>query len=105
MVFAAGAVGQSGGMSTYVGNTSYNGLTLSTGTVDPVKTPAGILATRAVETKDGWVGQVIVDKVIVWESEPFVERDEDERGPGPETLAVRAANDRVIGGMRSLFQD
>ncbi len=57
-----------------------------------------------METKDGWVGQIIVDKTIVWESEPF----DDEDGPARhdstgERRAVKAANERVIGALTGLF--
>lgn len=87
----------------WVGNTSYSGMIITGGTTEPVKTPVGILVTRAVETQDGWVGQVIVDKVIVWQSNPFVADPDDERAPSPETGAIRCANDRVIDRLRNLF--
>jgi hypothetical protein len=58
------------------------------------KTPAGLIVTQAVQTKDGWLGQVIVDKTIVWESAP------DEDGEG----AVKAANARVVEVIRRLFE-
>lgn len=59
------------------------------------KTPAGLIATQAVQTKDGWLGQVIVDKQIVWES------DEHEEGED----AVQAANGRVVQVLKALFSD
>jgi hypothetical protein len=34
----------------------------------PKETPEALVHTRAVETKAGWVGQVIVGGAIVWES-------------------------------------
>jgi hypothetical protein len=58
------------------------------------KTPAGLIVTQAVQTKDGWLGQVIVDKTIVWESAP-AEDGED---------AVKAANSRVVEVFKSWFQ-
>lgn len=58
------------------------------------KTPAGLIVTQAVQTRDGWLGQVIVDKDIVWES------DAQEDGE----VAVKAANTRVVEVLRKLFQ-
>lgn len=73
--------------------TTSNGFLVGYGNSEPVKTPAGILVTRAVETKAGWVGQIILDKDIVWESEPKHKSDE----------AVMDANDRVVDKLRRLF--
>ena len=87
-------------MSTqWYGTTS--GLTLNVAPTEPIKTPTGIIVTRSVETKDGWVGQIIVDKTIVWESEGF--QDDDEKHQTGERIAVKAANDRVIGALTRLF--
>ncbi len=33
------------------------------------KPPSGLIVTQAVQTKDGWLGQVIVDRQIVWEGD------------------------------------
>lgn len=57
------------------------------------RTPAGLIVTQAVQTRDGWLGQVIVDKEIVWEGDP--EEDGDD--------AVKAANGRVVDVLRALF--
>lgn len=59
------------------------------------KTPAGLIVTQAVQTKDGWLGQVIVDKEIVWESDPREEGEE----------AVQAANARVVARLRALLAE
>jgi hypothetical protein len=56
--------------------------------------PRGLIVTQAVQTKDGWLGQIIVDKAIVWESLPHDEGEE----------AVAAANTRVVEVLRQLFQ-
>lgn len=77
------------------------GLTLSVAPTEPMKTPTGIIVTRSIETKDGWIGQVIVDKTIVWESEGF--QDNDENHQTGERSAVKAANDRVVGALTRLF--
>ena len=81
---------------------SSSGLVINGTTVEPIKTPSGILVTRAVETKDGWVGQIIVDKTIVWESEPIQDHPEVTRDAQRE--ATRAANDRVVARMTEMFR-
>lgn len=73
------------------------GITLSPGTSEQrPKTPAGLIVTQAVQTKDGWLGQVIIDKEIVWESAVGADDGDD---------AVRAANSRVVDVLRQLFED
>lgn len=59
------------------------------------KTPPGLIVTQAVQTRDGWLGQVIVDKAIVWES-PAAEDGDD---------AIQAANTRVVEALRALFAE
>lgn len=82
-------------ISTYgsVSGSTY-GLTLTpkTGDARPT-TPSGLVVTQAVQTRDGWLGQVIVDKDIVWES-AAVEDGED---------AIKAANARVVHAFKALF--
>jgi len=46
-----------------------------------------------VEMASGWIGQIIVDKAIVWESDPH----EDERD------AVNEATARVVEKLKALF--
>lgn len=58
--------------AAYGGNITYStGITLATGTGKvPERTPTELIATRAIEAKDGWLGQVIMAGEIVWQSEP-----------------------------------
>ena len=57
------------------------------------KTPSGLIVTQAVQTRLGWLGQVIVDKEIVWESAVIDDG----------TDAIRAANERVVAAFKTLF--
>jgi hypothetical protein len=59
------------------------------------KTPAGLVVTQAVQTKDGWLGQVIVDKDIVWEGDPLPDGED----------AIQAANARVVQAFKAFFAD
>lgn len=87
-------------MNTYaVGNltgSSY-GFTVapSTDHHERPKTPSGLIVTQAVQTRDGWLGQVIVDKEIVWEGDATDDGDS----------AIQAANARVVQAVRVLFAD
>ena len=70
------------------------GITISPSTNDErPRTPSGLIVTQAVQTRDGWLGQVIVDKGIVWES--AATRDGDD--------AIQAANRRVVQAFKVLF--
>lgn len=70
------------------------GITISPEQADTrPKTPAGLIVTQAVQTKDGWLGQVIVDKEIVWEGDPQPEGED----------AIQAANARVVQAFKALF--
>lgn len=70
------------------------GITLSPGNDTGVpRTPSGLIVTQAVQTKDGWLGQVIVDKEIVWEGAAAKTGD----------AAIREANARVVGVFKALF--
>lgn len=62
----------------------------------PPATPSGLIATRAVEIKDGWLGQVIVDKTIVAETTAIVGEDAAE-------VALEKANRRVVDAIKGLF--
>lgn len=77
------------------------GITLSGSNTEPTRTPGGLVTTRAIEVKDGWVGQVIIGKAIVWQSDPVSQSEEDE--VRPETAAVQLANARVIDRLTGLF--
>lgn len=71
------------------------GITIAPGTgTERPKTPAGLLVTQAVQTKDGWLGQVIVDKEIIWES------DAEDEGED----AIKSANECVVEVLRALFR-
>jgi hypothetical protein len=59
------------------------------------KTPSGLIVTATAQTKEGWLGQVIVDKTIVWESSAFRNADD----------AVDAANRRVVEAVKNWFVD
>lgn len=82
-------------ISTYGTLTGSNyGITFSPSTGDAApRTPSGLIVTQAVQTKDGWLGQVIVDKQIVWES-PL-------KGDGGD--AIHTANGRVVDAFKELF--
>ncbi len=67
-------------------------ITPDTGSKAP-KPPSGLVVTQAVQTRDGWLGQVIVDKEIVWESDRY-EDGED---------AIQSANGRVVEAFKTLF--
>jgi hypothetical protein len=80
------------------GTISTNGATI---TLDPQisdtrpKTPGGLIVTATAQVKDGWLGQVLVDKTIVWESRAFASPDS----------AVDAANRRVVEAVTAWFVD
>jgi hypothetical protein len=84
-------------MSTYTYGTlsgSTYGITISPATSDErPRTPSGLVVTQAVQTKEGWLGQVIVDKEIAWESEAIDEGED----------AIKAANARVVEVFKALF--
>ena len=61
------------------------------------RSPDGLIVTRAVETRDGWIGQVYVDKSIVWEGLPLLGEDAAEH-------AVQAANTQVVKAVTHLFE-
>lgn len=86
-------------MSYPVGNSvAMNGTTFALTTTSgerPSAPPKGLIATDAVQTKAGWVGQVFVDKSIVYESPtPF----------GSSDAAITDANKKVVGTITKLFE-
>lgn len=86
--------------ATISGNT-WTGIAITAGDgAKPEPTPKGLIVTRAVETKAGWVGQVIVDKDIVYESEAFLD-DEDRRGS---ELSLAEVNSYVVDKVKRLFE-
>jgi hypothetical protein len=84
--------------ATYGGNITYStGITLATGTGKaPERTPTELIATRALETKAGWVGQVIMAGEIVWESAP---QKDSRRALGKVNRRVHNAFRRLIVGI------
>ena len=47
------------------------GMTFATGTGErPAPTPRELIATRAIEAKDGWLGQILMAGEIVYETKP-----------------------------------
>jgi len=77
-----------------VAGSSY-GITIAPETADrKPTTPSGLIVTQAVQTRDGWLGQVIVDRQIVWESTPKESGD----------AAVQVANSHVVEALKHLFQ-
>jgi hypothetical protein len=83
-----------GSYVTYsLGNSSYP-LTLDVEQGKKPKTPEGLLASTAVQTIDGWIGQIIVDKSIVWESKFFTNVDD----------AMEAANQRIVKQLGRIFR-
>jgi hypothetical protein len=73
---------------------STNGLSLGMDTGSrPEPPPKGLIVTRGVQTKAGWIGQVIVDKEIIFETEPHEDSDE----------AMEEVNGYVVGRIKKLF--
>jgi hypothetical protein len=58
------------------------------------RTPSGLIVTQSVQTREGWLGQIIIDKEIVWESDPCHTGDD----------AIQDANGRVVDVFKQLFQ-
>lgn len=69
--------------------------------------PAAALTTRSVETKAGWVGQVLYGHSIVWESQPVPNNVEVENGYAltPDHAAQQLATDAVAEFYRSAFEE
>ena len=72
------------------GNT---GITLVPTDTERITTPKGLLVTRAVQMQEGWVGQIIVDKAIVWQGSA----QEEEKD------AIQEATSRVVDRLKLLF--
>jgi len=80
------------GYGTQLAGSNYT-LTLNPESGERPKTPSGLIVTRAVQIRHGWLGQVIVDKSIVWETVPLSEGEE----------AIQAANAHVVAVASALF--
>lgn len=68
-------------------------LSLSPTEGDRPRTPSGLIVTRAVETRDGWLGQILVDKEIVYQGDPHEGGDD----------AIKEANSLVVSAVKGLF--
>jgi hypothetical protein len=78
---------------------SYSGIVIGSDKGEPpVKTPKELLVTRAVEVKDGWLGQVVMDGEIVWET-PGWEKAEEALGAA--NVQVREAFKKLIVGVNA----
>lgn len=76
------------------GSTMTSGIVLSAGeSPAPAKAPKALIATRAVQMKDGWVGQLFVAEEVVWESDPQETADD----------AEQAATARVLKRVKKLL--
>jgi hypothetical protein len=82
-------------MSQMTYSTGNTGITLVPTDSERITTPKGLLVTRAIQMKNGWVGQIIIDKTIVWEGTP----EEDERD------ATQQATQRVVERLMAIFSD
>lgn len=78
--------------STFGGSISTMTL-IPTTAAPPKNTERGLFATAAVQTKDGWLSQVIVDREIIREFGPFKTSAE----------AMEAANSHIVKRIRKLF--
>jgi hypothetical protein len=63
--------------------------------VQPQQTPEGLVVTRAQQLKDGWFGQIIIDREIVWES-PESHQSSD--------AALREVNQRIVNKLKDMFR-
>jgi len=75
-------------------STGNTGVQLIPTDAERITTPKGLLVTRAIELQEGWVGQIIIDKQIIWQSPPR----EDEKE------ATQEATSRVVERLKFLFQ-
>jgi hypothetical protein len=80
-------------VTTY--STGNTGISLVPTDAERITTPKGLLVTRALELQEGWVGQIIVDKQIVWQGAAV----EDERD------ATQEATSRVVERLKWLFMN
>jgi hypothetical protein len=81
---------------------SWNGIALQAESGErPKETPEGLIVTRAVQTKAGWVGQVIVDKQIVHETEAWGNDPDDDSDN--RTDAIREVNTYVVDAVKRML--
>jgi hypothetical protein len=75
---------------------SYSGITLATGIGEtPKAAPKELIATRAVESQDGWLGQIIMSGEIVYETKP---QQSSQRALGKVNQRVHNRFRRLIAG-------
>jgi len=78
------------------------GIVLDTGTGErPKPTPKELIATRATETLNGWVGQIIMSGEIVYETEPQNEDEDDELSGSEKALEI--VNTRIHEAFKRLI--
>lgn len=71
-----------------------NGVSVAAGSSPaPIGMPPSLIATRAVEMKAGWIGQLIVAGDVIWESKPKKTSKE----------AEEQATQRVVERLKSLL--
>lgn len=87
---------------TWGSSTNYSGFNVPPGENKPAHTPSGLLITRAVQVVGGWVGQIIIDKNVVWQSDTQQGEDDEE---STEDKALKEANDRVVNVLGTLFAE
>lgn len=86
-------------MSNLTGNwdtISTNGVTYSLDLdrgSKPTPAPQGLIATTAVQTQEGWLGQVVIDGDIVVERGPYEDSE----------TAMVAVNELVVERVKGLF--
>ena len=83
-----------------------SGVVLDTKSGDrPASTPKELLSTRAIESKDGWLGQIVMSGEIVYQTEPQTDAAEDDpQAPfrGSEK-ALALVNRRIHDAFRQLI--
>lgn len=86
--------------TNYAGNST---ITYSTGLVfdtktgeRPAPTPRELVATRAVEAKDGWLGQILMSGEIVYETRP---QKTSQKALGKVNTRIHNAFRRLITGL------
>lgn len=81
--------------ATTSSNITYTGISVSPGeSPAPAKAPKSLIATRAVEVKGGWAGQVIVGGEVLLQKGGFKHSDDAEMW----------ATKKVLDGIKSLFK-
>jgi len=60
----------------------------------PEKAPKALVATKAVQTQDGWLGQVFVDTKIAWESAGY--EDSEDAIDAANAVVVRAVANLIV---------